>query len=162
MKHHAVKLPSRASSSAAAAAAMGAHKLPRAIAKAPPRKVRIVHVLAPEVIKTEARHFRELVQRLTGMPAAEGGAADAASSSQPGSCDTAGDVGAAVAKGAGAAPGAGTINTAELNSKAEESDAEAEASTCTLDEVVFFPWLEDTMDDLFSSSKMCDENVCFR
>ncbi|KAL5214583.1 hypothetical protein ABZP36_003735 [Zizania latifolia] len=148
MKHHAVKFPSRATSSSSSSSAMGAHKLPRAIAKAPPRKVRIVHVLAPEVIKTEARHFRELVQRLTGKPAAEGSAA-----SQPDSCD----VGAAVAEGAGAAAGV----KAEL--KVEEAEAEAEASSGgflrTLDEDnngVFFPWLDDTMGDLFSSTNMDD------
>ncbi|KAI9116570.1 hypothetical protein K1719_012737 [Acacia pycnantha] len=31
-------------------------------------KIRIIHVYAPEVIKTDAANFRELVQRLTGKP----------------------------------------------------------------------------------------------
>ncbi|KAI9169480.1 hypothetical protein LWI28_013013 [Acer negundo] len=34
-------------------------------------KIRIVHIFAPEIIKTDAANFRELVQRLTGKPAAE-------------------------------------------------------------------------------------------
>uniref|UniRef100_A0A0D9WAV3 VQ domain-containing protein n=1 Tax=Leersia perrieri TaxID=77586 RepID=A0A0D9WAV3_9ORYZ len=72
------------------------HKFSHAIAKPAPRKIRIVHVLAPEVIKTDARHFRELVQRLTGMPAADGAASPAAS--QP--CDTAGDEGGGAAAAA--------------------------------------------------------------
>ncbi|KAK9154622.1 hypothetical protein Sjap_002102 [Stephania japonica] len=32
-------------------------------------KIRIVHIFAPEVIKTDVENFRELVQRLTGKPA---------------------------------------------------------------------------------------------
>ncbi|KAG9456683.1 hypothetical protein H6P81_001191 [Aristolochia fimbriata] len=31
-------------------------------------KVRIVHIFAPEIIKTDVANFRELVQRLTGKP----------------------------------------------------------------------------------------------
>ncbi|RZC77443.1 hypothetical protein C5167_001583 [Papaver somniferum] len=31
-------------------------------------KIRIVHIYAPEIIKTDASNFRELVQRLTGKP----------------------------------------------------------------------------------------------
>ncbi|XP_026427702.1 VQ motif-containing protein 17-like [Papaver somniferum] len=31
-------------------------------------KIRIVHIYAPEIIKTDAANFRELVQRLTGKP----------------------------------------------------------------------------------------------
>ncbi|MCL7040012.1 hypothetical protein MKW94_006093 [Papaver nudicaule] len=31
-------------------------------------KIRIVHIFAPEIIKTDAANFRELVQRLTGKP----------------------------------------------------------------------------------------------
>lgn len=31
-------------------------------------KVRIIHIFAPEIIKTDAANFRELVQRLTGKP----------------------------------------------------------------------------------------------
>ncbi|KAF8660340.1 hypothetical protein HU200_057920 [Digitaria exilis] len=96
MKHTA-KLPSRGSASSSPA--NSAHRLSsHSIAKAPPRKIRIIHVLAPEVIKTEARHFRDLVQRLTGMPPSpnsSGAAAfteDASSSPPPhqdsSSCDS--------------------------------------------------------------------------
>ncbi|KAK1288516.1 hypothetical protein QJS10_CPB19g00963 [Acorus calamus] len=31
-------------------------------------KIRIIHLFAPEVIKTDAANFRDLVQRLTGKP----------------------------------------------------------------------------------------------
>ncbi|KAI4333210.1 hypothetical protein L6164_018047 [Bauhinia variegata] len=31
-------------------------------------KVRIIHIYAPEIIKTDVANFRELVQRLTGKP----------------------------------------------------------------------------------------------
>nr|AEV40992.1 putative VQ domain-containing protein [Oryza minuta] len=112
MKHHAMKSQSRASSSAMAGAT---HKFSHAIAKAPPRKIKIVHVLAPEVIKTDARHFRELVQRLTGKPATD---ASAAVSSQPDPCDTAGDEGGFVADGAGAA-----VATIKAEIKVEEAEA---------------------------------------
>lgn len=37
------------------------------ISKAKP-KVRIIHIFAPEIIKTDVANFRELVQRLTGKP----------------------------------------------------------------------------------------------
>ncbi|PON45332.1 VQ motif containing protein [Trema orientale] len=32
-------------------------------------KIRIIHIFAPEIIKTDVANFRELVQRLTGKPA---------------------------------------------------------------------------------------------
>jgi hypothetical protein len=89
---HAAKLPSRGSASSSPATS--AHRLSHSIAKEPPRKIRIIHVLAPEVIKTEARHFRELVQRLTGKPSPNGSGAaasteDASSSPPPqDSCDS--------------------------------------------------------------------------
>lgn len=31
-------------------------------------KIRIIHIVAPEIIKTDVQNFRELVQRLTGKP----------------------------------------------------------------------------------------------
>ncbi|KAJ4778869.1 VQ motif protein [Rhynchospora pubera] len=31
-------------------------------------KVRIIHIIAPDVIKTDVSNFRDLVQRLTGKP----------------------------------------------------------------------------------------------
>ncbi|TXG55744.1 hypothetical protein EZV62_017057 [Acer yangbiense] len=46
------------------------HKNSHLIPKFKP-KIRIVHIFAPEIIKTDAANFRELVQRLTGKPAAE-------------------------------------------------------------------------------------------
>ncbi|XP_072980330.1 VQ motif-containing protein 25-like isoform X2 [Typha angustifolia] len=39
----------------------------REITKLKP-KIRIVHIFAPEIIKTDPANFRELVQRLTGKP----------------------------------------------------------------------------------------------
>ncbi|XP_062179158.1 uncharacterized protein LOC133883749 [Phragmites australis] len=32
-------------------------------------KIKIIHIIAPEIIKTDVANFRELVQRLTGKPA---------------------------------------------------------------------------------------------
>lgn len=43
------------------------HESSRAISKPRP-KIRIIHVFAPEIIKTDVENFRELVQRLTGKP----------------------------------------------------------------------------------------------
>ncbi|CAH9127676.1 unnamed protein product [Cuscuta epithymum] len=34
----------------------------------PKPKIRIIHIFAPEIIKTDVQNFRELVQRLTGKP----------------------------------------------------------------------------------------------
>ncbi|XP_042513030.1 VQ motif-containing protein 17-like [Macadamia integrifolia] len=47
--------------------ALGMHKGSHLISKFQP-KIRIVHIFAPEIIKTDVANFRELVQRLTGMP----------------------------------------------------------------------------------------------
>ncbi|XP_076905220.1 VQ motif-containing protein 25-like [Bidens hawaiensis] len=44
------------------------HKDSRIISKIKP-KIRIIHIFAPEIIKTDVANFRELVQRLTGKPA---------------------------------------------------------------------------------------------
>ncbi|MFS7977259.1 putative VQ motif-containing protein/18/20/21/25 [Helianthus anomalus] len=43
------------------------HKDSRIISKIKP-KIRIIHIFAPEIIKTDVANFRELVQRLTGKP----------------------------------------------------------------------------------------------
>ncbi|KAJ4705569.1 putative VQ motif-containing protein [Melia azedarach] len=43
------------------------HKNSHTIAKPKP-KIRIIHIFAPEIIKTDVENFRELVQRLTGKP----------------------------------------------------------------------------------------------
>ncbi|KAH6767861.1 hypothetical protein C2S52_018844 [Perilla frutescens var. hirtella] len=45
------------------------HKNSQTISKSKP-KIRIIHIFAPEIIKTDATNFRELVQRLTGKPPA--------------------------------------------------------------------------------------------
>ncbi|KAK1282265.1 hypothetical protein QJS10_CPB22g01491 [Acorus calamus] len=37
-------------------------------------KIRIIHVFTPEIIKTDAANFRDLVQRLTGKPTSGTGA----------------------------------------------------------------------------------------
>jgi hypothetical protein len=45
------------------------NKNSQVIAKIKP-KIRIIHIFAPEVIKTDVKNFRSLVQSLTGKPAA--------------------------------------------------------------------------------------------
>ncbi|KAK9671590.1 hypothetical protein RND81_12G040600 [Saponaria officinalis] len=46
---------------------LGLHRSSRTISKIQP-KIRIIHMYAPEIINTDVANFRELVQRLTGMP----------------------------------------------------------------------------------------------
>lgn len=46
---------------------LGIHRDSQTISKAKP-KIRIIHIFAPEIIKTDVANFRELVQRLTGKP----------------------------------------------------------------------------------------------
>ncbi|CAL5053793.1 unnamed protein product [Urochloa decumbens] len=48
-------------------------------------KIKIIHIIAPEIIKTDVANFRDLVQRLTGKPAACAGTAtiDTATTSPP-------------------------------------------------------------------------------
>ncbi|XP_008783085.1 VQ motif-containing protein 25 [Phoenix dactylifera] len=48
-------------------ATLALRKDSHAISKMKP-KIRIVHIFAPEIIKTDVENFRELVQRLTGKP----------------------------------------------------------------------------------------------
>lgn len=50
--------------------ALGMHKDSHRISKTKP-KIRIIHIFAPEIIKTDAENFRELVQKLTGKPSGE-------------------------------------------------------------------------------------------
>ncbi|XP_062183919.1 VQ motif-containing protein 17-like [Phragmites australis] len=140
---HAAKLPSCGASSSSA---MAAHRLSHGIAKAPPRKIRIVHVLAPEVIKTEARHFRELVQRLTGKPAPNGAGAaaspeDASSYSPPDSCDTPG----------GGGPRAGAAPVIKSEASSEGGGYLRALGSEDAGNEVFFHGLEDF---LFSSCNM--------
>lgn len=53
--------------STAAASKLAMHRDSHVISKLKP-KVRIIHIFAPEIIKTDVANFRELVQRLTGKP----------------------------------------------------------------------------------------------
>ncbi|PQQ19847.1 VQ motif-containing protein 25 [Prunus yedoensis var. nudiflora] len=54
-----------------ASSKLGMHKESHKISKTASKpKIRIIHVLAPEIIKTDVANFRELVQNLTGKPAA--------------------------------------------------------------------------------------------
>src|ERR1044072_325852 len=46
------------------------HRDSHTISKSKP-KIRIIHIFAPEIIKTDAENFRELVQKLTGKPSGE-------------------------------------------------------------------------------------------
>ncbi|XP_059643050.1 VQ motif-containing protein 25-like [Cornus florida] len=48
-------------------AAVAMHRDSQTISKVKP-KIRIIHIFAPEIIKTDVANFRELVQRLTGKP----------------------------------------------------------------------------------------------
>ncbi|KAK8490925.1 hypothetical protein V6N11_008589 [Hibiscus sabdariffa] len=52
--------------------ALSVHRDSQTISKAKP-KIRIIHIFAPEIIKTDVANFRELVQRLTGKPPQEKG-----------------------------------------------------------------------------------------
>ena len=51
-----------------AASKLAMHRDSHVISKLKP-KIRIIHLLAPEIIKTDEASFRELVQRLTGKTA---------------------------------------------------------------------------------------------
>ncbi|KAF3962159.1 hypothetical protein ACB098_09G119300 [Castanea mollissima] len=52
-------------------APLGMHRDSKTISKTKP-KIRIIHIFAPEIIKTDVANFRELVQRLTGKPMEKG------------------------------------------------------------------------------------------
>ncbi|XP_073004151.1 VQ motif-containing protein 25-like [Typha latifolia] len=60
----------RAHNKGAAAAALAMHRDSHMVSKMKP-KIRIIHIFAPEIIKTDVENFRELVQRLTGKPTKE-------------------------------------------------------------------------------------------
>lgn len=66
MENHTICCPDTASTPVAI------HRNSQAISKTKP-KIRIIHIFAPEIIKTDATNFRELVQRLTGKPTAADG-----------------------------------------------------------------------------------------
>lgn len=46
-------------------------------------KIKIIHIIAPEIIKTDVAHFRDLVQRLTGKAACCAAATDVVTSTPP-------------------------------------------------------------------------------
>ncbi|XP_050383279.1 VQ motif-containing protein 25 [Argentina anserina] len=52
--------------------ALAIHSDSQTISKPKP-KIRIIHIFAPEIIKTDVANFRELVQRLTGKPSENDG-----------------------------------------------------------------------------------------
>ncbi|KAG8503954.1 hypothetical protein CXB51_002263 [Gossypium anomalum] len=52
-------------SNSSPSSSLSIHKNSQTISKP---KIRIIHIFAPEIIKTDAANFRELVQRLTGKP----------------------------------------------------------------------------------------------
>lgn len=60
----------KAGSTGKVSSKLGMHKDSHAISKLKP-KIRIIHIFAPEIIKTDVQNFRELVQRLTGKPSAD-------------------------------------------------------------------------------------------
>ncbi|KAJ7971444.1 putative VQ motif-containing protein [Quillaja saponaria] len=57
----------RSNDSSPASSPLAMHKSSQTISKTKP-KIRIIHIFAPEIIKTDVENFRELVQRLTGKP----------------------------------------------------------------------------------------------
>ena len=65
MIRNQTRMPSSTPSSA-----LSIHKDSQTISKP---KIRIIHIFAPEIIKTDVANFRELVQRLTGKPSQEKG-----------------------------------------------------------------------------------------
>ncbi|KQJ85171.1 skin secretory protein xP2 [Brachypodium distachyon] len=146
----AVKHPSRAPAIAGPRIGKAAAPAP---AQAQARKIRIVHVLAPEVIKTDARHFRELVQRLTGMPKGGGGGASSSSSTPASSSESAGESSSSLPAAGGSpdpAPAVVAPPPAETKGEAAASPAEEEGLAArALGEVeaesndAFFQGLED-------------------
>ncbi|XP_009804471.2 VQ motif-containing protein 25-like [Nicotiana sylvestris] len=57
----------RSASRPSSCSALEMNKNSQIISKVKPQ-IRIIHVFAPEIIKTDVANFRELVQRLTGKP----------------------------------------------------------------------------------------------
>ena len=118
----AVKVPSRA--------APAAHRWSRAIAKGPPRKIRIVHVEEPKVIKTDARQFRDLVQRLTGKPHGRRGRGGNGASSSPSSAEIAASESSSSQASGGSSSGpavAAPASAVKVEAKEEEEDAASPA-----------------------------------
>ncbi|CAM0902295.1 unnamed protein product [Alopecurus aequalis] len=116
----AVKFPSRA----ALAAELGAQRWSRAIAKGPPRKIRIVHVEEPKVIKTDARQFRELVQRLTGKPSGRGGGGGNGASSSSSSAEIAASESSSSQASGGSSSDRAVVALAAVKAKVEEEEGD--------------------------------------
>ncbi|KAL6987001.1 hypothetical protein U1Q18_012760 [Sarracenia purpurea var. burkii] len=57
-----------ATTTSSSSLALSMHKDSRTISKPAKPKIRIIHIFAPEIIKTDVANFRELVQALTGKP----------------------------------------------------------------------------------------------
>jgi len=77
------------STSTTSSSKLGVDKDSQVISKVKP-KIRIIHIYAPEIIKTDAANFRELVQRLTGKPEEheKGGARSKSKTAPPPSKDS--------------------------------------------------------------------------
>lgn len=61
----------KSSATSSSSSSLGMHKNSQMISKSKPPKIRIIHIYAPEIIKTDVANFRELVQRLTGKPTSQ-------------------------------------------------------------------------------------------
>ncbi|KAJ7976007.1 VQ motif-containing protein [Quillaja saponaria] len=68
MKKHTCM--SNKSSPSSSSSPLAMHKNSQTISKTKP-KIRIIHIFAPEIIRTDVENFRELVQRLTGKPSVD-------------------------------------------------------------------------------------------
>eukprot|EP00258_Populus_trichocarpa_P005983 XP_002309306.3 VQ motif-containing protein 25 [Populus trichocarpa] len=85
------KRPAFMPSSITPASPLTMHRDSHTIDKVKP-KIRIIHIFAPEIIKTDVANFRELVQRLTGKPTVQKGgckkkATSARTQDQPRNCN---------------------------------------------------------------------------
>ncbi|KAG4991228.1 VQ motif-containing protein 25 [Glycine soja] len=70
MRKHNTTHTCMANNSHTPSSSLAMHKGSHMISKTKP-KIRIIHIFAPEIIKTDVENFRELVQKLTGKPSGE-------------------------------------------------------------------------------------------
>ena len=70
MRKHNTTHTCMANNSHTPSSSLAMHKDSHMISKTKP-KIRIIHIFAPEIIKTDVENFRELVQKLTGRPSGE-------------------------------------------------------------------------------------------
>ncbi|KAL8133518.1 hypothetical protein AgCh_008834 [Apium graveolens] len=61
----------KSTTTSSSSSSLGMHKTSHMMSKGKPPKIRIIHIYAPEIIKTDVANFRELVQRLTGKPTSQ-------------------------------------------------------------------------------------------